>query len=94
MLKASSKRRRTQAQIKEEKAAAAQRDANDQAKDEEIHALQQQILQLQDEAKTGAVANSLMSQFIENGLVEHKGDDNFVVHSSRGDHAFSSKKKQ
>ena len=46
MLKASSKRRRTQAQIKEEKAAAAQRDANNMAKDEEILALQQQIVQL------------------------------------------------
>ena len=93
MLKASSKRRRTQAQIKEEKAAAAQRELDNETKDEEIHALQQQIMQLQEEAKSGAVANSLMSQFIENGLVEHKGDDNFIVHSSQGDHAFSSKKK-
>ena len=41
MLKASSKRRRTQAQIKEEKAAAAQRELDNETKDEEIHALQQ-----------------------------------------------------
>ena len=46
MLKASSKRRRTQAQIKEEKAAAAQKDIENEEKDEEIHALQQQIMQL------------------------------------------------
>ena len=44
MLKASSKRRRTQAQIKEEKAAAALKEIENEAKDQEIHTLQQQIM--------------------------------------------------
>ena len=44
MLKASSKRRRTQAQIKEEKAAAAQKEIENETKDHEIHTLQQQIM--------------------------------------------------
>ena len=44
MLKASSKRRRTQAQIKEEKEAAAQKEIDDEAKNEEIHVLQQQVM--------------------------------------------------
>ena len=46
MLKATSKRRRTQAQIKADKEAARQKEAAEAEKDDEIHALQQQVMQL------------------------------------------------
>ena len=60
MLKASSKRRRTQAQIKAEKEAADERQSAEDLKDAEIHALQQQVMQLQEDVKTGHLATDMM----------------------------------
>ena len=94
MLKISSKRRRTQAQIQADKEAAAQQETQQQAKDAEIHALQQQVMQLSEDAKTGQLATDMMSQFINTGLVEHTGEDEFVVHGSHGDKSFSASKKK
>lgn len=94
MLKISSKRRRTQAQIQADKEAAAQQEAQQQAKDAEIHALQQQVMQLSEDAKTGALATDMMSQFINTGLVQHTGEDEFIVHGSHGDKSFSASKKK
>ena len=42
-------------------------------KDLEIMALQQQVMELQAASKTGQLATDMMSQFIDNGLVEHDG---------------------
>ena len=93
MLKDSSKRRRTQAQIKAEKEAALQKQADEAAKDAEIHSLQQQVMQLSEDVKTGQLATVMMQQFVESGVVEHDGGDDFIVHSSQGEKSFSSKKK-
>ena len=92
-MKDSSKRRRTQAQIKADKEAAQQKEAEQAQKDAEIHALQQQVMQLSEDVKTGQLATVMMQQFVESGVVEHDGGDDFIVHSSQGEKAFSSKKK-
>ena len=51
-------------------------------------------MQLSDDVKTGQLATVMMQQFVESGVVEHDGGDDFIVHSSQGEKAFSSKKKQ
>ena len=56
--------------------------------------MQQQILQLQEANNTGALATEMMSQFIENGLVQQTGEDQFIVHGSNGDKEFSASKKK
>ena len=53
MMKDSSKRRRTQAQIKAEKEEALQKEVAEAEKDAEIQALQQQVMQLSEDVKTG-----------------------------------------
>ena len=82
MMKISSKRRRTQGQIKADKEAAAQKDAEDRAKQAELEQLKQQVMQLQQENVNGKVATNLMSQFIESGLVHHGEGDEFTVQAS------------
>ena len=61
MLKQSSKRRRTQAQIKAEKEADARREAETKARLAEVEQLKQQVMQLQQENQTGKIASNLMS---------------------------------
>ena len=94
MLKISSKRRRTQQQVKEDKERAAQKEAEQVAKDAEIQALQQQVKMLTEDAKTGELAADLMSQLVNTGLVQQTGEDSVVVHGSHGDKSFSASKKK
>ena len=61
MLKVSSKRRRTLAQIKADKEAAAKKEEDIQAKLAMVDDLQQQLMNLQQEHETGKVASNLMS---------------------------------
>ena len=70
MLKTSSKRRRTMAEIRADKEAKLKKEQDAAQKDIEIQALQQQIQQLQEANNTGALATEMMSQFIETGLVQ------------------------
>ena len=50
---------------------------------------------MQEQANSGVLANDLMAQFINTGLVQQTGEDQFVVHGSHGDKEFvASKKKQ
>ena len=74
MLKTSSKRRRTMAEIKAEKEAKLQKEQAAAQKDIEIQVLQQQVLQLQELNKTGELATDMMQQFVGAGLVEHKDE--------------------
>ena len=69
MLKISSKRRRTMKQIQAEKEAAAQREAETQAKLAQFDDLQRELMTLQEQHETGKAASNLMSQFINAGLV-------------------------
>ena len=69
MLKISSKRRRTLAQIKADKEAAAQKEADTAAKLAQFEAMHQRLEQLELESKNGNAAASLMSQFVNAGLV-------------------------
>ena len=95
LLKRSSKRRRTLAEIRADKARGIQKEAEELARNHEIHALRLQVQQLQENAKTGALATDMMSQFIDAGLVEHNNENEFIVHGSHGDREFkASKKKQ
>ena len=50
-------------------------------------------MQLSEDVKTGQLATVMMQQFVESGVVEHDGAEDFIVHSSQGEKAFSSKKK-
>ena len=79
MLKITSKRRRTLAQIKADKEAAAQKEADTAAKLSQYEAMHQRLEQLELESKNGNAAASLMSQFIEAGLVRQEEDDGWVV---------------
>ena len=60
MLKVSSKRRRTLAQIKADKEAAAQKEAEIEAKLAMVEQLQQQVLTLQRENQTDKAAQDLL----------------------------------
>ena len=82
MLKTSSKRRRTMAQIKAEKEAAAQKEAEIEAKLAMVEQLQHQVQALQQENETGKAASNLMSQMINSGVVEHGPDNEFTVRAS------------
>ena len=88
MLKMSSKRRRTLKQIREEKLAKEQEAAEMEDKLQQFEQMQQQLQLLQQESETGKMANSLMTQFINAGLVEQTGDDEFIVNQSPGDCKF------
>ena len=79
MLKMSSKRRRTQAEIKADKLAAQQKESITQTQQVEIEQLKQQLQQLQQENATGKIASSLMSQFIDSGLVHHDEGGEFII---------------
>ena len=94
LLKRSSKRRRTMAEIKADKEAKQKKEQEEAQKDAELLALQQQVLQLQAANNTGQLATDMMSQFVGAGLVEHTGQDEFVIHSSQGDKQFSASKKK
>ena len=60
MLKISSKRRRTLAQIKADKEAAAQKEAENEARVQQVHELQQQVMALQQNMEAGNAAANLM----------------------------------
>ena len=89
MMKISSKRRRTQAQIKADKEEAQRKEVAAQNQQLQILQLQQELAQLKQDHETGKIAANLMNQFIENGLVQHNGEDSFIVHGSHGDREFS-----
>ena len=82
------------AEARAEKEAKLKKEQDEAQKDIEIQALQQQVLQLQESHKTGQLATDMMSQFIENGLVQQTGEDQFIIHGSHGDKEFSASKKK
>ena len=79
MLKISSKRRRTLAEIKADKQAKEQREQDTQAKLAQFDAMQQRLGEMEAEMQTGQVAASLMSQFVNAGLVRQDEDQSWVV---------------
>ena len=94
MLKTSSKRRRTMAEIKAEKEAKLKKEQEAAQKDIEIQVLQQQVLQLKEANKTGELATDMMQQFVGAGFVEYKEDGEFIVHSSHGEKQFLASKQK
>ena len=88
MLKISSKRRRTLAQIKADKEAAALKEAENEARIQQVHELQQQVMALQQDNETGKVASNLMSQMINSGVVEQGPDNEFTVNVSQSPSKF------
>ena len=79
MLKIGSKRRRTLAQIKADKEAAAQKDADITTKLAMLDELQQQVQALQQQSETNKVASDLMGQFIDAGAVQQSEDNEFTI---------------
>ena len=82
MLKMSSKRRRTQAQIKADKEEAANKEAQAAAQSFEIAQLKQQVAALQQENQKGTVATNFVGQLIDSGLVNQGDEGEFVVQPS------------
>ena len=89
MLKISSKRRRTLAQIKAEKEAAEQKEAENALKLAQFDCMQQQMQQMQAELETGKAASNLMSQFINNGMCQQTGEHEVTVPHPDGDKVFT-----
>ena len=80
MLKISSKRRRTLKQIKSDKEAAAQKEADTKAKLDQFDALQLRLSEVENDNKVGNDAASLMRQFINAGLIrQDEHDQSWIV---------------
>ena len=79
MLKISSKRRRTLTQIRADKEAKAQQEAETAAKLAQFDAMQQKIAELENDNKVGNDAASLMRQFMGAGLVQQDDEGSFVI---------------
>ena len=79
MLKISSKRRRTLTQIKADKVAKEQEERMTQAKLAEFDSMQQRVGQMENDMRIGNDAASLMSQFVNAGLVRQDDDQGWVV---------------
>ena len=88
MLKISSKRRRTLAQIKADKEAAALKEEENEARLQQIHELQQQVMQLQQNMETGNAAANLMQQMINSSVVEHGPDNEITVKAAQSPSKF------
>jgi len=56
--------------------------------------MQEQIRQLQESINTNKLATDMMQQFVSSGVVEHTGEDQFIIHSAQGDKEFSASKKK
>ena len=82
------------AEIKADKEAKLKKEHDEAQKNLEIQLLQQQVMQLQEASKTGALATEMMQQFVGSGLVEHKEEVEFIVHGSNGDQQFSASKQK
>jgi hypothetical protein len=88
MLKVGSKRRRTKAQIMAEKEEEEKQNAEQVIKLASVNQLEDRINQLENQVQNGKAASSLMSQFINAGLVQQTSDDSFIIHGSHGDRDF------
>ena len=80
------------AEIKADKEAKLKKEQDEAQKDLQIRVMQEQIQQLQESMKMGQLATDMMSQFVGAGVVEHTGEDEFVVHGADGDKQFSASK--
>ena len=80
------------AEIKADKEAKFKQEQDAAQKELKIRVLQQQVEQLREANKTGALATDMMKQFVGAGLIEHKDEGEFIVHGSNGDQQFSASK--
>ena len=88
MLKVGSKRRRTKAQVKADKEAAANKDVQDAQTIAELAQLRARVQGLAPEANQGKAASSLLSQLISAGHVEQDSEQTIIVHAKNGPHRF------
>ena len=88
MLKVGSKRRRTKAQVKADKEAAALKDQQDASALVELAQLRARVQGLENEANQGKAASSLLSQMISAGHVEQDSEHTIIVHAQSGEHRF------
>ena len=89
MLKISSKRRRTLAQIKAEKEAAAQKERDIEEKLAQFEQMQAEMAQMRQDMETGKAAANLMSKFINNGMCKQTGEHEITVPHPEGDKVFT-----
>ena len=63
-------------------------EAENEARIQQIHELQQQVMALQQDNETGKVASNLMSQMINSGVVEQGPDNDFTVNAAQSPSKF------
>ena len=88
MLKVGTKRRRTKAQIKEEKARALLEEAETNRKLGELADLQARVGMLEHQANQGRAASEILSQMISSGVAAQAEDSSVIVNAANGEHRF------
>ena len=88
MLKAGSKRRRTKAEIQDDRDKEVQKRQNVQDRLDTIPLYVERVSLLEREVAEKESATNLLQQFMEAGLVQQSEDGSFVVHGSHGDREF------
>ena len=88
LLQAGSKRRRTKAQIEEDKEEEVRREAQMQAELEELQQLRARVGLLEYEANQGKVASQFLNQMISEGHVQQDTEHSVILHAASGQHRF------
>ena len=84
LLQAGSKRRRTKQQIADEKAIQEQEELRKAAKLAQYDLLEHKVREMEKNKSQGEAAVNLMSQFMEDGVVQQDEDGSFLIHDQSG----------
>ena len=85
MLKASSKRRRTKAEVKADKKAELDRENEIRTKFARLEQVEMQLAHTQQQANDNRDAAVLMSDLVNSGVVKQTGQSSFVVQGREGE---------
>lgn len=88
LMKVGSKRRRTKAQIEEDKEEEIRKQDQAEADREELEALRSRVGMLEYEAGQGKVASQFLSQMINEGHVQQDTEHSIILHAAAGQHRF------
>jgi hypothetical protein len=84
LLQSNSKRRRTKQQIKDEKAAAVQEAIQTKAKLTHLGILESKVKAMENQKSQGDAAINLLSQFMNEGVVQQEEDGSFAIQDQSG----------
>ena len=88
LLQAGSKRRRTKQQIADEKAIQEQEELRKAAKLAQYDILEAKVREMENSKSQGEAAMNLMSQFMNDGVVQQDEDGTFLIHDASGTKRF------